>query len=55
MELISRITNLNLEDAKAIHPGDEATERCFTSARDSDQQQMSLWLSEDPVDTQHVV
>lgn len=29
---------LDLEDAKPIHPGDEATEGSFTRARDTDEQ-----------------
>lgn len=49
------LTYLNLEDAQSIHPSNEATERGLSSTRHSDKQQVTLWLSEDTVDTQHVV
>lgn len=49
------VTCLNLEDAQSIHPSNKATERGLSSTRYPDKQQVTLRLSEDTVDTQHVV
>lgn len=42
------LTDLNLVNAKAIHPGNKARECCFPCTADSDKQQMALWLPEYP-------
>jgi len=57
VEVIGRVlvVNFHLEDTEAVHPRNETRQRRLARATDSDEQQMTLRLAEDTVNTQHVV
>jgi len=47
--------NLDLEDTQSIHPRNKARQRRLSGSADTDEQQMTLRLTEDTVNTQDVV
>ena len=57
VEIFSRVfvVNFDLEDAQTVHPCDESRQRRFSGSTDTDQEKMSLRLTENPVDSQDVI
>ena len=49
------VVDLDLENREAVHPGNESGESRFAGTGNSDEQKMSLRLSEDPVDPKNVI
>ena len=54
VEIFRRILpmHLNLEDLQTVHPRNEARQRSLTTSTNSNQDEVTLWLSEHPVNTQ---
>ena len=50
-----QVTDLQLEETDLIEPRNESTQRGFSRARETDEQEMALWLSKDSIDAQHLI
>jgi len=47
--------NLDLENSETVHPGNKSGKSCLASTRHSNKEKVTLGLSEDPVNPEHMI